>query len=298
MSYFYGEIKFTEDYSEFNSRIKNIVLKKFYLKKFIPLSVVKEDFYKSFKYKITLPICKEDIEEELLIKILEKLKTFLKSNNIKILKVDKLIEEYFADFNLVNGKYVFPFFISKIIKRCAKELAQKSKDMKVSIIWQDDLLDKAFINSLLMEVKNISVLVEEVDSFKFYDEFSNIYYETGLDIGVFKISENLLKEYDIIIATGNVEKYIYYFKKSCVFIDLGNNKNKIINRREDLLHINYIDFNIEEIFFQDFHLDAYLFINNLDYRNYRNGYMTNNIFSFFNNNYISLNSMKSKVFKE
>lgn len=292
MSYFYGEISYSEDYSEFEFKIKNRILKEFYIRKTLPLSVTKIEFLDTYKLQIILPITKNETNEKIINATIDKVKTFLKLNNINIISTDLSLQVYFSEYIFPCYKYIFPFFIYKIIKRCLTHQNIKIENINLCIYWDDDLIDKAILNSILMKVNNIYIIVDDVNSFKYHDELDNIYNETGLNIGVFE-KRNILEDCHVIIATKEIND-MYNFKRSAIFIDLGNNKNKIINRRDDIIHINYIEIKYFDKQILDYELDWYLYCTNVAYRNYRNGGSSFKVLEYFKEKHIKLICAKSR----
>lgn len=270
MSFFYGEIKYTIDYSEFKCKIKSKRLREFYIRKSLNILIEKVEFLDTYRFIITLPIRENYDQKEVVYKVINKTKDLLKSYNIQMIAVDKTLEKYFEGYDFPKKEYIYPIFTYKILKRCMIDVNKTMDKFNVTLYWENNILCRQFISFLVMEVKNINILFNEPDNFEYYSFLEEIFQETGLNISVYKKNSSIIEESDVIIAFDKVNE-ISKFKAKCIFIDLGNNKNKI-KSRQDIVHINSIELKLKNKYLNDLELDWYLYTTDRSYRNYRKGF--------------------------
>lgn len=273
-----------------NKIIKNSPDKFFdwYIKKFNPYKLERLNIYEIEGFKITMPFTKQDLYNRILFvnKIFEKTEKVLNNYNVTSL-IKHMTKEYFNDFYIATGKNLMPFFLVDCFKKVVEITKKDLKNIEVLIISGNNKLINMILDNIYLDVNYITILIDKDKNFDLKNKISDIYYDSGLNIS---IMQNLrdISSADIIINTSDMlPRYDNFFKSGAVFLDLTNNKDRLISLaivRSDIFFIDNFKIKHED---QKYNLDIFELGFYIGSKNYFD--LINNIYKeyYFN-----------KVFKE
>lgn len=159
---------------------------------------------------IILPILGTSLDEKTAYKLAIKTKTILDKTNSKKLVLSKQVKQqeaytnylYSYNYEIVDGRWLFQMLLFDVLEYIIKKLKIKEEEIKIGILV-NDISDLAIyaIEKLVIKYKYVKIVTNHIDRFKNMEE---------------KISE-----------------------EQGIFINVGNNKRKILSKTNILLNLDF-----------------------------------------------------------
>lgn len=195
---------------------------------------------------IILPITETSLEEKTAYKLAIKSKTILDKTNSKKLVLSKQVKQqedyvnylYSYHYEIVDGNWLFQMLLFDVLEYVIKKLKIKEEEIKIGILV-NDLSDLAIyaIKKLITKYKNIKIVTNHIDRFKNIEE--KIAEEQGVFINVGNNKRKILSRTNIILNLDFPTELInrYTINNTATIINFKRNV-KIKNKRFNGLNIN------------------------------------------------------------
>lgn len=195
---------------------------------------------------IILPITETSLEEKTAYKLAIKTKTILDKTNSKKLVLSKQVKQqedyvnylYSYHYEIVDGNWLFQMLLFDVLEYVIKKLKIKEEEIKIGILV-NDLSDLAIyaIKKLITKYKNIKIVTNHIDRFKNIEE--KIAEEQGVFINVGNNKRKILSRTNIILNLDFPTELInrYTINNTATIINFKRNV-KIKNKRFNGLNIN------------------------------------------------------------
>ena len=195
---------------------------------------------------IILPITETSLEEKTAYKLAIKTKTILDKTNSKKLVLSKQVKQqedyvnylYSYHYEIVDGNWLFQMLLFDVLEYVIKKLKIKKEEIKIGILV-NDLSDLAIyaIKKLITKYKNIKIVTNHIDRFKNIEE--KIAEEQGVFINVGNNKRKILSRTNIILNLDFPTELInrYTINNTATIINFKRNV-KIKNKRFNGLNIN------------------------------------------------------------
>ncbi len=195
---------------------------------------------------IILPITKTSLDEKTAYKLAIKTKTILDKTNSKKLVLSKQVKQqenyvnylYSYNYEVVDGRWLFQMLLFDVLEYVIKKLKIKEEEIKIGILV-NDISELAIytIEKLVMEYKYVKIVTNHIDRFKNIEE--KISKEQGIFINVGNNKRKILSKTNIILNLDFPTEMInrYTIDSTATIINFKGNV-KIKNKRFNGLNIN------------------------------------------------------------
>lgn len=195
---------------------------------------------------ITLPITETSLDEKTAYKLAMKTKNILAKTNSKKLVLSKQVKKqetyvnYLCSYNyeIVGGKWLFQMLLFDVLEYIIKKLKIKKEEIKIGILV-NDISDLAIyaIEKLVIKYKYVKIVTNHIDRFKNMEE--KISEEQGIFINVGNNKRKILSKTNILLNLDFPTELInrYTINSTATIVNFKGNV-KIKNKRFNGLNIN------------------------------------------------------------
>lgn len=182
---------------------------------------------------------------------------------------------------VADGSALFPFFLDKSIKKALKSpkrgvyhsisLLEVLVSGYIPIVWE------CVIDCLINSVNFLTVCVSDAvcgDVLeRLYTKTDEVFYETGVRIGVLKTGAEAFRNADVIINLQSEKPgYENCFAENAVYVDLSRNETwlyNIVRRRKDLVAADGVKLKYMNKIMTLPAFEVFFFLKSRDYRRFR-----------------------------
>ena len=195
---------------------------------------------------ITLPITETSLDEKTAYKLAMKTKNILAKTNSKKLVLSKQVKKqetyvnYLCSYHyeIVGGKWLFQMLLFDVLEYIIKKLKIKEEEIKIGILV-NDISDLAIyaIEKLVIKYKYVKIVTNHIDRFKNMEE--KISEEQGIFINVGNNKRKILSKTNILLNLDFPTELInrYTINSTATIVNFKGNV-KIKNKRFNGLNIN------------------------------------------------------------
>ena len=220
----------------------------YYIKETDKPSKFKEFFHivKLENDTILLPITKTSLDETAAYKLAIKTKNILTKTNSKKLVLSKQVKQqeayvnylYSYNYEIVDGRWLFQMLIFDVLEYVIKTLKIKEEEIKIGILVNDiSELAIYVIKKLVTRYKYVKIVTNHIDRFKNIEE--KISEEQGIFINVGNNKRKILSKTNILLNLDFPTELInrYTINNTATIVNFKGNV-KIRNKRFNGLNIN------------------------------------------------------------
>ena len=195
---------------------------------------------------ITLPITETSLDEKTAYKLAMKTKNILAKTNSKKLVLSKQVKQqedyvkylYSYNYEIVDGKWLFQMLLFHVLEYIIRKLKIKEEEIKIGILV-NDISDLAIyaIEKLVIKYKYVKIVTNHIDRFKNMEE--KISEEQGIFINVGNNKRKILSKTNILLNLDFPTELInrYTINSTATIVNFKGNV-KIKNKRFNGLNIN------------------------------------------------------------
>ena len=195
---------------------------------------------------IILPILGTSLDEKTAYKLAIKTKTILDKTNSKKLVLSKQVKQqeaytnylYSYNYEIVDGRWLFQMLLFDVLEYIIKKLKIKEEEIKIGILV-NDISDLAIyaIEKLVIKYKYVKIVTNHIDRFKNMEE--KISEEQGIFINVGNNKRKILSKTNILLNLDFPTELInrYTINSTATIVNFKGNV-KIKNKRFNGLNIN------------------------------------------------------------
>ncbi len=195
---------------------------------------------------IILPITETSLDEKIAYKLAMKTKNILAKTNSKKLVLSKQVKQqeayvnylYSYNYEIVDGRWLFQMLIFDVLEYVIKTLKIKEEEIKIGILVNDiSELAIYVIKKLVTRYKYVKIVTNHIDRFKNIEE--KISEEQGIFINVGNNKRKILSKTNILLNLDFPTELInrYTINNTATIVNFKGNV-KIKNKRFNGLNIN------------------------------------------------------------
>ena len=195
---------------------------------------------------IILPITETSLDEKIAYKLAMKTKNILAKTNSKKLVLSKQVKQqeayvnylYSYNYEIVDGRWLFQMLIFDVLEYVIKTLKIKEEEIKIGILVNDiSELAIYVIKKLVTRYKYVKIVTNHIDRFKNIEE--KISEEQGIFINVGNNKRKILSKTNILLNLDFPTELInrYTINSTATIVNFKGNV-KIKNKRFNGLNIN------------------------------------------------------------
>lgn len=221
--------------------------------------IKKQEYLGQIGFALKLPVTETWLKEKPVIKeefpyILERHLEVIGKNDIRICHLDKRITN---NVNEIIGQLSIPYvkekdlnvlLIPRVLEELSKFIAIDMKDLKVTLLCEDDLLSKLALSVIYPELNFLTIVTNKYETFISATQY--IYEDTGLNIVLLQRNQTQSMENHIYINTSPyVDKIYHQFPRNAIIINLIDNKElekQMVEKRKDIKIITNYSIKIKE----------------------------------------------------
>ena len=195
---------------------------------------------------IILPITETSLDEKIAYKLAMKTKNILAKTNSKKLVLSKQVKQqeayvnylYSYNYEIVDGRWLFQMLIFDVLEYVIKTLKIKEEEIKIGILVNDiSELAIYVIKKLVTRYKYVKIVTNHINRFKNIEE--KISEEQGIFINVGNNKRKILSKTNILLNLDFPTELInrYTINNTATIVNFKGNV-KIKNKRFNGLNIN------------------------------------------------------------
>ena len=195
---------------------------------------------------IILPITETSLDEKIAYKLAMKTKNILAKTNSKKLVLSKQVKQqeayvnylYSYNYEIVDGRWLFQMLIFDVLEYVIKTLKIKEEEIKIGILVNDiSELAIYVIKKLVTRYKYVKIVTNHINRFKNIEE--KISEEQGIFINVGNNKRKILSKTNILLNLDFPTELInrYTINNTATIVNFKGNV-KINNKRFNGLNIN------------------------------------------------------------
>ena len=195
---------------------------------------------------IILPITETSLDEKIAYKLAMKTKNILAKTNSKKLVLSKQVKQqeayvnylYSYNYEIVDGRWLFQMLIFDVLEYVIKTLKIKEEEIKIGILVNDiSELAIYVIKKLVTRYKYVKIVTNHINRFKNIEE--KISEEQGIFINVGNNKRKILSKTNILLNLDFPTELInrYTINSTATIVNFKGNV-KIKNKRFNGLNIN------------------------------------------------------------